>query len=258
MNMLANTFMRAPGEAVGTFALECALDDLAEAMALDPIELRRQIEPTKDPTSGNAFSARHLLEAYAQGAERFGWDRRSATPRSRREGEWLIGMGVATGTYPYYRLPGAAARIRLTADGHATVSSAMHEMGMGTATVQAQHVAERLGLRLDQVTFEYGDTVLPAGSVAGGSSQTASIGAAVIAASAVFFKDLLKLTGNDSLLAGLKPDQVEARDGGLCKLGEPDAGHGATNWSPRPRRQCRSRCRNIRCIPMPRSSARCG
>jgi xanthine dehydrogenase YagR molybdenum-binding subunit len=222
MDMLANTFMRAPGEAVGTFALECALDELAEAMALDPIELRRRIEPATDPTSGSAFSSRHLLEAYAQGAERFGWDRRPATPRSRREGEWLIGMGVATGTYPYYRFAGGAARIRLTSDGHATVSSAMQEMGMGTATVQAQHVAERLGLRLDQVTFDYGDTSLPAGSLAGGSSQTASTGAAAIAASEVFFTDLLKLAGSESPLAGLRPDQVEARDGGLCKLGEPD------------------------------------
>jgi xanthine dehydrogenase YagR molybdenum-binding subunit len=222
VDMLANTFMRAPGESVGTFALECALDELAEAITLDPIELRRRIEPATDPTSGNAFSSRHLLEAYAQGAERFGWDQRSATPRSRREGDWLIGMGVATGTYPYYRFAGGAARIRLTADGHVTVSSAMQEMGMGTATVQAQHVAERLGLRLDQVTFDYGDTSLPAGSIAGGSSQTASAGAAVIAASEVFFEDLLRLAGSDSPLAGLRPDQVEARDGGLCMPGERD------------------------------------
>src|SRR5258707_6826226 len=133
MNMVPNTFMRAPGESVGTFALECALDELAEAMALDPIELRRRIEPATDRTSGNAFSSRHRLEAYAEGARRFGWDQRSATPRSRREGQWLIGMGVATGTYPYYRFSGGAARIRLTSDGHATVSSAMQEMGMGTA-----------------------------------------------------------------------------------------------------------------------------
>jgi len=222
MDMLANTFMRAPGESVGTFALECALDELAEALELDPVELRRRIEPRKDPTTGNRFSARHLLEAYSDGARRFGWEGRPPTPRSRREGEWLIGMGVATGTYPYYRFPGGAARIRLSGDGHATVSSAMHEMGMGTATVQTQHAAERLGLRLDQVTFEYGDSALPAGTVAGGSSQTASVGAAVIAASEVFFKEILMLAGNDSPLAGLKSHQVEARDGGLRKTGDPD------------------------------------
>jgi xanthine dehydrogenase YagR molybdenum-binding subunit len=200
MDMLANTFMRAPGESVGTFALECAIDELAEKLNVDPIELRRRIEPEKDPTSGNAFSSRTLLEAYRRGAERFEWSRRSPVPRSRREGEWLIGMGVATATYPYYRMPGGAARLTFTAHGRVTVSSAVHEMGMGTATVQAQHVAERLGLALEDVTFEYGDTSLPAGSMAGGSSQTVSIAAAVIAATDLFFKDMLKLAGNDSRL----------------------------------------------------------
>jgi xanthine dehydrogenase YagR molybdenum-binding subunit len=165
MDMLANTFMRAPGESIGTYALECALDELAEAMKLDPIELRRRIEPDKDPTSGAPFSSRNLVEAYRRGAERFGWDQRIVTPRSRREGEWLVGMGCATATYPYYRMPGGAARIRLTADGRAFVQMASHEMGMGTATVQAQHAAERLGLMLDEVTFDYGDTSLPSGTL---------------------------------------------------------------------------------------------
>ena len=151
LDMMANCPMRAPGESVGSFALESALDELAAAMALDPIELRRRIEPEKDPTSGSAFSSRHLLKAYRDGAERFGWDRRDLTPGVRREGEWLVGMGVATATYPYYRMPGGAARIRLTADGRAAVQMASHEMGMGTATVQAQHAAERLGLPLEQV-----------------------------------------------------------------------------------------------------------
>jgi xanthine dehydrogenase YagR molybdenum-binding subunit len=222
MDMLANTFMRAPGESVGTFALECAMDELAEAMALDPIELRRRIEPPKDPTSGAGFSARHLIEAYANGAERFGWSNRNPVPRSRHEGEWLIGMGCATGTYPYYRLPGGAARITLSADGRATVAIASHEMGMGTATAQAQVAAERLALPLENVAFEYGDSALPRGTVAGGSSQTAVIGAAVIAASAELFKQLLTLAGNDSPLAGLGIDEIEARDGGLGKRGDPD------------------------------------
>jgi xanthine dehydrogenase YagR molybdenum-binding subunit len=222
MDMLANTFMRAPGESVGTYALECALDELSEAMKLDPIELRRRIEPEKDPTSGAPFSSRNLVEAYQRGAERFGWDQRIATPRSRREGEWLIGMGCATATYPYYRMPGGAARIRLSADGRALVQMASHEMGMGTATVQKQHVAERLGLEFENVTFDYGDTSLPSGTLAGGSSQTASIGAAIIAATDALTKELLKLAGNDSPLAGLKPEEVEARDGGLCKFDEPD------------------------------------
>jgi xanthine dehydrogenase YagR molybdenum-binding subunit len=218
MDMLANTFMRAPGESVGSYALECALDELAEVMHVDPIELRRRIEPEKDPTSGTAFSSRQLMEAYRIGAERFGWNRRAAMPGQRRDGEWLIGVGCATGIYPYYRMPGATARIRLTADGHVTVATAAHEMGMGTATVQTQHIAERLGIPFESVTFEYGDTALPAGAIAGGSSQTASISAAVIAASEALTKELLKLAGNDSPLAGLKPHEIEARDAGLCKL----------------------------------------
>ena len=220
MNMTANTFMRAPGESIGTFALECAIDELAEKLALDPIAFRRRIEPDKDPTSGHEFSSRHLLEAFASGAERFGWDRREPKPRARREGEWLIGMGCATGTYPYYRMPGGAARITLRADG-VTVAVAAHEMGMGTATAQSQVVAERLGLALAKVAFEYGDTKLPPSPVAGGSSQTASIGAAVIAAHAALIKQLLKLAGNASPLSGLSADEVEGRDEGLCKHDEP-------------------------------------
>jgi xanthine dehydrogenase YagR molybdenum-binding subunit len=223
LDMLANTFMRAPGESVGTFALESALDELAEGLSLDPIELRRRIEPEKDPASGIAFSSRHLVEAYAQGAARFGWDQRNPVPRSRREGEWLIGMGVATATYPYYRMPGGAARIRISAEGDAVVEMASHEMGMGTATAQAQHAADRLGLPIERVRFAYGDTDLPSGTVAGGSSQTVSIAAAIIAANDVLVKDLLKLAGNDSPLAGLDAQEVEARDGGLAKIGDADA-----------------------------------
>lgn len=221
MAMIANTFMRAPGESVGTFALESALDELAHLMGQDPIALRRAIEPRKDPTSGHAFSSRHLLDAYAAGAARFGWDQRHATPGARREGEWLIGMGMATATYPYMRMPGGAARIRLSLDAagaaHALVQMASHEMGMGTSTVQAQHVAARLALPVEHVAFEYGDTSLPRGTIAGGSSQTASISAAIIAANDVLIAKLLELAGNESPLAGLKRDEVVARDGGLQK-----------------------------------------
>ncbi len=215
MDMLANTFMRAPGESVGTYALEVALDELAEAMDVDPVELRTRIEPEKDPTSGKAFSSRHLLEAFAKGAERFGWSERRKTPRARREGEWLIGLGCAAGTYPYYRIPGGEARIRLQRDGSAVVEMASHEMGMGTATAQVQISADRLGLPVEKVSFAYGDTALPHGTIAGGSSQTASIAAAVLAASAVLIEELIKLAGNASPIAGLPADELEARDGGL-------------------------------------------
>jgi xanthine dehydrogenase YagR molybdenum-binding subunit len=222
IDMLANTFMRAPGEAVGTFALESAVDELAEKLGIDPIELRKRNEPEKDPISGRPFSSRHLVEAYRSGAERFGWSKRNARPSARREGEWLIGMGCATATYPYFRMPGGAARLTLTKDGRATVEIAAHEMGMGTTTVQTQVTAERLGLAMDQVTFEYGDSRLPGLVLAGGSQQTASIGASVVAAQRALVTELLKLAGEDSALRGLKPDEVGGRDGGLCKLDEPE------------------------------------
>jgi xanthine dehydrogenase YagR molybdenum-binding subunit len=222
IDMVANTFMRAPGEAVGSFALESAIDELAEQLAMDPIELRLRNEPEKDPTSGREFSSRHLVEACGAGAERFGWDQRSATPGARREGEWLVGMGFAATTFPYIRFPGGAARITLSKDGRATVEVAAHEMGMGTATVQTQVAAVRLGLPLDHVTFTYGDSRFPGLIMAGGSQQTASIGASVIAAHRALVTELLEFAGEESPLAGLSLDQVGSRAAGLCKLDEPE------------------------------------
>ncbi len=221
LNMVANTFMRAPGEAVGTFALESAVDELAEKVGMDPVELRIRNEPEKDPTSGLPFSARHIVEAWRAGAERFGWSERQTASGARREGEWLVGMGCATATYPYYRMPGGAARLTLTRDGSARIEIPAQEMGMGTATTTAMVAADRLGLPLDKVTVDYGDSEYPGSFLAGGSSQTASIGAAVIAAQRALVTELLKLAGNDSPLAGLSPDEVSGDDGGLCKLDEP-------------------------------------
>ena len=221
MDMLANTFMRAPGESIGTFTLESAVDQLAHQVGLDPIELRMRNEPEKDPTSGKEFSSRNLREAYALGAARFGWSERQAAPGARREGEWLIGVGCATATYPYYRMPGGAARITLSNDGVGTLDIAAHEMGMGTATVSAQVLAERLGLALECVKVNYGNSDMTGAFLAGGSSQTASIGAAVIAAHNKLNKELLGLVTKDSPLHGLSPDQVGARDAGLSKLDGP-------------------------------------
>jgi xanthine dehydrogenase YagR molybdenum-binding subunit len=222
LDMLANTFMRAPGESVGSFALESAIDELAERIGIDPVELRIRNEPDADPVTGQPFSARHLVEAYRAGAERFGWDQRDSTPATRREGEWLIGLGTATATYPYARMPGGAARITLTRDGHARVEVAAHEMGMGTATAQSQITAERLGLPLEAVTVAYGDSSFPGLVLAGGSQQTASIGSSVIAAHRELVGELLKLVGDDSPIAGLDASEVGARDGGLCDLGDPE------------------------------------
>ncbi|HVT70237.1 MAG TPA: molybdopterin cofactor-binding domain-containing protein, partial [Trebonia sp.] len=138
LDMLTNTFMRAPGEAVGSFALESAIDELACEMGIDPIELRLANEPEADPVTGKPFSSRHLAQAYRAGAERFGWAQRDATPGTRRDGEWLVGLGTAATSFPYVRMPGGAARITITRDGRARVDIAAHEMGMGTATAQTQ------------------------------------------------------------------------------------------------------------------------
>ena len=220
MDMLANSFMRAPGESVGTFALESAIDELAIKLDLDPIELRIRNEPATDPSSGLPFSSRHLVEAWRAGADQFDWERRAA-PGTRRQGEWLVGVGCATATYPYHRFPGGAARIRLDKTGHATVEVPANDMGMGTSTTQTIITAERLALPLERVTIAYGDSSFPGNLIAGGSGQTASIAGAVIAGQRALVEQLLELAGDDSNLAGLTADEVGSRDEGLCELADP-------------------------------------
>ena len=222
LDMVANSKMRAPGEAVGNFALECAVDEVAVALNMDPIELRIRNEPEKDPTNGKSFSARHVVEAWRAGAERFGWARRNPTPGVVRDGEWLVGMGCATASHLYVRQPGGAARITLTREGHVTVEVAAHEMGMGTATAQTQVVVERLGVRQERVSFQLGDSAMPGLMGAIGSSQTATIAAAVDAAADALTGELLKLAGDDSPLTGLTPGEVGGVDGSLVKLDEPE------------------------------------
>jgi len=224
LNMVSNASMRAPGESIGSFALESAIDELALKLRVDPIALRRLNEPDLDPTKGTAFSARHLLLAYERGARMFGWRQGYQAPRMRKEGEWWIGHGTATATYPYQRFPGAKVALTVSADGQATVRTAAHEMGMGTATVHIQHAAARLGLPVDSVHFEYGDSALPNGVPAGGSAQTASITAALIPAVEKLFAGLQALAGKDSPLAGAAADVLEGRNNGVyikdSELGE--------------------------------------
>lgn len=218
LNTTANTFMRAPGESIGTFALESAMDELAYELGVDPVELRIRNDPERDPAKGTEFSARHLKEAYRLGAEKFGWQNRPSKPRSMRDGKWLIGQGVATAFYPAYRFP-AAAKVRLNADGTAVVQSSAQEMGMGTATVQTQHAAERLGLPMNRIRFEYGDTDLPQAPVAGGSNQTISIALAVQLACEKLLQELHAAAKKDkeSPLASSHFDDVQPWNGGLFR-----------------------------------------
>lgn len=209
------TFMRAPGETMGTFALEFAIDELAHELNMDPIELHARNEPDQDPATGLPFSNRNIKEAYMLGAEKFGWSRRNPTPRSMRDGRCLVGMGVATAFYPYYRFP-AAARVRLNADGTAHVQCGAQEMGMGTATVHTLLVAELLGLPPAKVHTQHGDTNLPFAAVAGGSTTTVSAGSAISSACASLREKLLDLARDgDGPLAKVARDEIEFRDEGM-------------------------------------------
>jgi xanthine dehydrogenase YagR molybdenum-binding subunit len=225
VSRVANTFMRAPGESIGTFAVESAIDALSYQLNMDPIELRARNEPDSDPVSGLPFSSRYMREAYRLGAERFRWQDRPATVRSQRDGEWWVGQGVATGTYPVYRMV-TAARVRLNAGGAVLVQTSCQEMGMGTATVQTQHAAERFGVAPEKVSFEYGDSTLPAAGVAGGSSQTISVALAVHDAADALLKQLLALAhqASGSILANAKSDDVRMTNGGIFFKERPAVG----------------------------------
>jgi xanthine dehydrogenase YagR molybdenum-binding subunit len=216
LDVVPNTFMRAPGESIGTFALESALDELAHEIGMDPIALRMRNEPDRDPTTGAPFSMRSLREAYRVGGEKFGWARRQAAPRTTRDGRYLIGSGVATAYYPTYQFP-SAARVEVRADGSVIGQSSAHEMGMGTATAQAQNLADQFGIPWERVRFEYGDSRFPEAPVAGGSNSTVSVGASIIAACDAVKRKIHNQIVEDarSPLFGARFDEVAFHDGGI-------------------------------------------
>lgn len=206
-------FMRAPPDVPYTFALESAMDELAIKLGLDPIELRRRNEPDRDPITGLPFSSRHLLACLDQGAERFGWDRRDPKPGSMRDGDWLVGWGVSATSYPS-NIAASAARVTLRPEGGARVRIAGAEIGNGAYTVVAIVAADRLGLNVDQVTVEMGDTEYPPASLAAGSSHTASISHAVARACNELRDRIARAAAisNDGPLAGRDPADLRLRD----------------------------------------------
>ena len=212
------TFQRAPGEAPGTFALESAMDELAISLGMDPLALRLKNYAEKDPESGKPWSSKSLRECYRIGAEKFGWARRSMTPAANRDGEILIGYGMASATYPTYRFP-ASASVRLTAGGaddvRALVQSAAHDLGTGAYTVMTQVAADALALAPEQVRFELGDSRMPPSPVAGGSMTSASTGSAVHQACTATRDKLVSLAIADvaSPLHGALATAVSAADG---------------------------------------------
>ncbi|MCJ8141732.1 xanthine dehydrogenase family protein molybdopterin-binding subunit [Ancylobacter sp. A5.8] len=174
-------FMRAPGEMPYAFALETALDELAHTLDMDPIELRRVNDTRTEPVGGLPYTSRSLMRCFDEAAAAFDWKRRTSQPGSMRDGDWLVGWGCATAFYPTYA-GNSAARVRLSANGRVHVSSAGHELGQGMYTMMAQVAAEELGVPVERVTVSLGDTDLPPAIVAGGSSSTASVAPAIMAA----------------------------------------------------------------------------
>ncbi|MFF4058959.1 xanthine dehydrogenase family protein molybdopterin-binding subunit [Streptomyces sp. NPDC001668] len=218
-------WMRGPGFASASFVIESAMDELAHQLGIDPIELRRRNEPNEDESNSLPFSTRRLRECYTVGAREFGWQRRSARPRSRREGDWLIGLGMAAGVYDPGRYPGQA-RARLDADGTAVVEAATSDMGPGTYTAQTQVAADALGLTMRTVTFRLGDSRYPPTSPHGGSSTMASVGTAVHDACTQVRQQAIKLAVEDreSPLYGVAADDVVVRGGRLHMKGNPARG----------------------------------
>ncbi len=172
-------WMRAPGECPGMFALESAMDELAIACGLDPIELRIRNEPEVDPETGNPFSSRGLVAGMREGAQRFGWSARNPQPRSSTDGRWLVGMGVAASTYPTRRRASTAI-IRVDRNGLYNVLIDATDIGTGAGTVLSQIAADALDVPMEQVHLEIGDSLLPRASLAGGSMGTASWGTAIV------------------------------------------------------------------------------
>ena len=216
------TWMRAPGAVSGMFALECAMDELAYALKIDPLELRLINYAETDPESGRPFSSKALRECYRLGAEKFGWKARRMEPRSMRDGRLLVGWGTATGVWGAFQSR-ASARITYRADGTAHVTSATSDIGPGTYTVMTMIAAEYLGNRPEQVRFELGDTNFPRAPAQGGSQTTSSVGSAVHGAALAVAAKLLTLANQDaaSPLKGAAAADVEMLDGRLRLKGDP-------------------------------------
>ena len=221
------TFTRAPGAASGSFAMETAMDELAVLLKMDPLALRLKNYAEKDPDTGKPFSSKELRACYKHAAERFGWSRRSATPRSMKDGHQLVGWGMATASYPAH-MRAASAKATVKADGTAVVQAGTHDLGTGAYTILTQIAADALALPLAKVRFELGDTLLPEAPLAAGSQTSASVGSAVKMACAQLRGELAKLgegtdyaallgrAGKTELTAKADAKELEERKNHAC------------------------------------------
>ncbi|MBV9785016.1 MAG: xanthine dehydrogenase family protein molybdopterin-binding subunit [Acidisphaera sp.] len=214
--------MRAPGATLGVFALESAIDELAYAAGVDPLEIRRRNYTRTDENEGKDFTSKELMECYRLGAERFGWSRRSAAPRSMREGRELVGWGVASGAWEAMMMK-TSARAALTADGRLEVATATADIGTGTYTILTQIAADALGLPMESVTARIGDSALPHSPVEGGSWTAASAGSAVQAACRAVREKLFSAAraAENSPLANADPSHVRFVNGRIVLAADP-------------------------------------
>ena len=220
MNQVLSGSMRAPGEAVGMIAVECAMDELASQLDIDPIELRRRNEPEKDPSQDIPFSSRKLIACMEQGAEQFGWEQRNSKPASQLEGDWWIGTGMAASARGNQLQP-SEARATLEIDSSKTlgvkaiIETDMTDIGTGSYTVFSQVAADLLGLPIDHIEMKLGDSDLPAASGSGGSWGAASAGSGVYLAC----QQLREIIAGK---VGLHPDTIQLDDGQIKQVGEHD------------------------------------
>jgi xanthine dehydrogenase YagR molybdenum-binding subunit len=229
VNVGAPTPMRAPSECPGSFAIESAMDELAYAAGIDPLELRRRNHADHNPASGKPWSSNQLLECYTRGARLFGWQRREAAPGAMKDGDLLVGWGMATALYPG-SVRASSARVRLTADGRAQVEAATQELGTGSYTIFTQVGADALGLPVERVTFELGDSDLPEAPGSGGSCTAASVSEAIVRAADAAKQKLLALaatTAPGGPLGALQPADTVLIGGRLAPKDHPDGG---TPW----------------------------
>jgi xanthine dehydrogenase YagR molybdenum-binding subunit len=213
-------FMRSPPEVPYLFALESAMDELAVALKMDPIELRRVNDTMREPIKGLPYTSRALMPCFDEAARAFGWAQRNPEPRSMRDGDWLVGWGCAATMYPTQVGP-AAARVTLTPQGVVKVQTAAHDIGTGAYTVVAMTAADRLGVPLDRVIVELGDTELPPAPVAGGSNTTASVCNVVAKACKDIRERIVRAAVNapDGTFAGADPTSLSLAEGSLRDAG---------------------------------------
>jgi xanthine dehydrogenase YagR molybdenum-binding subunit len=214
--------MRAPGAPLGVFALESAMDELAETAGIDPVALRLLNDSERDQNEDKAYTSKELRAALRMGADRFGWSRRSAAPRSMREGRELVGYGMASGVWEAM-MTKSSARVVLHPDGSAEVETATADIGTGTYTILAQLAADGLGLAMERVTVRLNDSSLAAAPVQGGSWTAASSGTAVDMACATLRRQLFRAARglSDSPLANADLSQVVFQDGHVILAADP-------------------------------------